>query len=88
LKIPDFALEVQPEGSQTCNVWSDDTIVAALKVRIDKIGANLQCANLLLDIPDVARLATFCEPLARLKTEFSNSFLDLKFAKKPPATSF
>jgi hypothetical protein len=51
-----------------------------------KIIAHRRCAKNLsfrafsaetfvLTKPDVARLATFFSPLARLKTEFSNSFL-------------
>jgi hypothetical protein len=68
LKIKD-APKAQREGSQTCNVWSANVEVRALKERQNL--PRLQRGEGGRSIPEVSPLATFFTPL-RGKVTFQN----------------
>jgi hypothetical protein len=70
MKFSLLAPKVQLEGSQTYNVWNEDAMnISALKMRTES-GAPSERKSTSLAIPDVARLATFSKPLARLRQNF------------------
>src|SRR5437762_98214 len=62
--------QTQAEGSQTCNVWNHEHQDSRSEGAPEYSARVSNAEYIRLTVPDVARLATFFMPLARLKKKF------------------